>query len=236
MRPIGEDLSLRGSQCRAPRAHVPLELPLFLILHLGRARSGSWLREQVVGILRRAPDPEVDQVVLLEVRGRPGLAILDHLRCLEQGWYRPPPGGLWPSIPARRWSADRGLGDLRVDRSRCAARTSARPSATWQDPAAARVGATLPGDTTGGVNPGCCRLGTVASAGHEVGQAGLCCQSHLGVRGEGEALAALGELDGLSVPVVHSAMSAAVPWAQACRPLWSACSAQVRSARTWAIA
>ena len=85
VRPIGEDLRLRGSQCRPPRAHVPLELRLFLILHRGRARSGSWLREQVVGISRRASDPEVDQVVLFKFRGQPGLAysiICDVLRRL----------------------------------------------------------------------------------------------------------------------------------------------------------
>lgn len=118
MRLIGDDLRLRGSQCRPPRAHVPLELRLFLILHRGRARSGSWLREQVVGILRRAPDPQIDQVILFEVRGQPGLTVLDHLRCLEQvgvGHRRANFGG-----PSRHADglADRGLGDIWINRSR----------------------------------------------------------------------------------------------------------------------
>src|SRR5947209_6022585 len=34
-------------------------------------------------------------------------------------------------------------------------RTPARPSTTWQDPAAGRVGAPVPVDPAGGVNPGC---------------------------------------------------------------------------------
>ncbi len=35
VRPIGEDLSLRRDQRHAPRAHVPLQLRLFLILYPG---------------------------------------------------------------------------------------------------------------------------------------------------------------------------------------------------------
>lgn len=57
VRPIGEDLSLRRGQRRAPRTHVPLQLRLFLILHTGRPGSGSRLREQVMRILRRPRSP-----------------------------------------------------------------------------------------------------------------------------------------------------------------------------------